>query len=145
MLLLTRVYTRNSIVEHNKGNGVLVQSRIRYGVGEAIDVVVLHEICQKTNICAISLHISNSIVQVAHATRDRSECIDNPIPYGIVEKAAHVFLIGASNSWVVVVDFTNNVYPCGGFEGCEEFIVHFTAAVEPNAVNAVGRNKTTDP
>ena len=85
MLLFSRVYDGDAIVEHDKGDGVLVQSRIVYRIGEAVDVVVLHEVSQKRNVCAISLHFGDSVVQIAHVARDRSERIDDQIPYGEVE------------------------------------------------------------
>ena len=85
MLLFSRVYDGNAIVEHDKGNGVLVQSRVGYRVGEAVAVGVLHEVSQKRNVCGGSLHFGDSVVQIAHVARDRSERIDDQIPYGEVE------------------------------------------------------------
>ena len=67
MLLFSRVYDGNAIVEHDEGDGILVQSNICNRVGEAIDVVVLHKVSQQGDVCAISLNLSNSVVQIGNA------------------------------------------------------------------------------
>ena len=85
MLLFSRVYDRDSIVEHGKGDGVLVQSRIRYRVGKTIDVVVLHKVSQKRYIFATPLHLGDAAGQIGHVARVRSKRIEDQIPYGKVE------------------------------------------------------------
>ena len=47
--------------------------------------MVLHEIAEQGDVCAVSLHLGDSIVQIAHAARVGSEGIDDQIPYGEVE------------------------------------------------------------
>ncbi len=145
MLLFSRIDDRNAIVEHDEGDGVLVQSRIRNRVWEAIDVVVLHEVSQKGDICAISLRFGDSVVQIAHATRDGSERIGDKIPHGKVEQATHVILVIANIIYRVVVDFTDNVYPRGRFEGREELLALLKTSVKPNAVNAIIGSNIRDP
>lgn len=137
MLLFPRVDNRNAIVEHGEGDGVLVQPRIRSRVGEAIDVVVLHEVSQKGDICAISLHLGDSVVQSAHVARDRSERIDDQIPYGKVEQATYVILVIANSIYGVVVGFADNVYTSGRFEGRKKLQVLFKTGIKPNTVNAI--------
>ena len=145
MLLFSRVYDGDPIVDHDEGDSVLVQPGIRYRIGETIDVVVLHEVSQKGDICAISLHFGESIVQIAHATGDGSEGIGDQIPHGEVEQAAHVFLISANPIYRVVVHLTHDVYPGGLFEIREKLHVLFKTGVKPNAVNAVVRSIVCDP
>ena len=138
MLLFSRIYDGNAIVEHGEGNGVLVQSNILYRVGETIDVVVLHKISQKGNICAISLHFGDSVVQIGDAATDGTEGIGDQIPYGKVEQSTHVILVIANLRYRVVVDFTYNVHSGGRFEGRKKLLVLFKTSVKPNAVNAIG-------
>ena len=100
--------------------------------------MVLHEVSQKGDICAISLHFGDSVVQIGDAARDRSERIDDQIPYGKVEQATYVFLVTADNIYRVVIGFTNDVYPSGRFKGREKLLVLFETSVKPNTVNAIG-------
>ena len=137
MLLFSRVDDRNAIVEHGEGDGVLVQPRIRLRAGKAIDVMVLHKVSQKGNICAISLHFCDSVVQNGYVARGRHEGIVDQIPYGKIEHATHVILVVANNIYRIVVGFANNVYIGGRFELREKLQVLFKTSVKPNAVNAI--------
>ena len=145
MLFFSSVYDRNSIVKHGKGDGVLVQSGIRYVVGKAIDVVVLHEVSQKGDICAIPLHFGDAAVQIGDAAVVRSKRIDEQIPYGKVEEATDVVLVIADTIYRVVVDFTDNIYVGGCFEGRKKLFVLLKTSVKPNAVNTIERSDIGDP
>ena len=115
----------------------MVQPSIRIRAGKAIDVMVLHEISQKGDICAIPLHFGDPVVQNGYVAGGRSERIDNQIPYGEIEHATYVILVVANNIYRIVVSFANNVYISGRFELREEFQILFKTSVKPNAVNAV--------
>ena len=102
--------------------------------------MVLHEVSQKGDICAISLNFGDSVVQIGHAARVGSERIDDQIPHGKIEQATYIVLVIANSIYRVVVDFTNNVYPGGRFEGRKKLLALFKTSVEPNAVNAIERS-----
>ena len=113
MLLFSRVYDGDPIIEHDKGDCVLVESSIRCVVGKSIDVVVFYEIPQKGDIFATSLHLGDSVVQIGDATTVGSERSDDQIPDGKVEETTYVVLVIANSAYRVVVDFANDVHPGG--------------------------------
>ena len=113
MLLFSRVYDGNPIVEHDKGDGVLIESSIRCIVGKSIDVVIFYEISKKGDIFATSLHLGDSVIQIGDAATVGSECSDDQIPDGKVEEATYVVLVIANSAYRVVVNFANNVHPGG--------------------------------
>lgn len=100
--------------------------------------MVLHKISQKGDICAVSLHSSDSVVQIAHAASVRRKCVDDQIPNGKVEQATYVFLVSANKIYRVVVHFTDYVYISSCFEGGEKLVVLFKTSVKPDAIDAIG-------
>ena len=123
MLLFSRVYDGNSVIEHDKGDGVLVESSIRCVVGKPIDIVVFHKVAQKGNVFATSLHLGDSIIQIGDAASVGPERSDDQIPNGKVEEATYVVLVIANTTYRVIVDFANNVHPSGCFKIWKEGFV----------------------
>ena len=107
--------------------------------------MVFHEVSQKGDIFATSLHLSDSIVQIGDVARNGSERIDDQIPDRKIEETTHIILVVANTADRVVVDFADDVNSSGRFEGREKRFVQLKACVEPDPVDAVGLNSTLHP
>ena len=107
--------------------------------------MVLHKISQKGDICTVSLHFCDSVIQVGYVAKVRRECVDDQIPYGKVEQATNVILVIANLCYGIVIDFTHDVDAGSRFERREKLLVLFKTSIKPNAVNAVELGNIRDP